>query len=255
MHRSRPTEDSARRWRRFCRRGWRLAGGLAALWLGGLALLFRVVPGPALAPRAAPVPARWWPESGSAALDVRALWSPAAFALATPAGFSHSLRRERIGLPPPVQAAPAAAAFLPRRDPPAGFDFSNGAGTRFIPAAPFAAVPPEAGVFPPRSAVREMPRLAFPEGWESRLFSGIDFNFGEWTNAAWAARVEMRFDARGVPVSMLVAQSSGLPEVDRRLARSANGWRLLEPAAPRAGTIEWISPAPAPSAATKGGPS
>ncbi len=54
----------------------------------------------------------------------------------------------------------------------------------------------------------------------------------------------MRFDENGVPVSMMLAQSSGLSEVDRRLARSANGWRLLEPSASRTGTVEWNSPAP-----------
>ena len=103
-------------------------------------------------------------------------------------------------------------------------------------------------VFPPRTPERESARMTFPEGWESRLFSGIDLNFGAWTNSPWSARVEMRFDRAGVPVSMLLAQSSGLPELDRRLARSANGWRLLEPAAPRSGQVAWISPGTAPSA-------
>ena len=88
---------------------------------------------------------------------------------------------------------------------------------------------------------------------DRRLFSGIDLNYGDWTNAAWSARIEMRFDAKGVPVSMLLAQSSGLPEVDRRLARSVNGWRLLEPAAPRAGTVEWTSPWPGAAGRAEGG--
>ena len=90
--------------------------------------------------------------------------------------------------------------------------------------------------------------MTFPEGWESRLFSGIDLDFGAWTDGAWSAEMEMRFDERGVPVSMLLAKSSGLPEVDRRLARSAYGWRLLEPAAPRQGTVSWRNPL-APAAA------
>ena len=253
MYRFRPSEDPVRRWRKFCRRGWRLAWLVAALWFGGLALLFRVVSAPAPAPREAPLPMAWWPEPGGAAMDVRTLWTPSAFALSSPAGFSHSLRRERAGLPPPVQTARPAAAFLDRRDPPAGFDFSKSGRPRFFPAAFGAETPLDAGVFSPRIPVRETPRLSFPDGWESRLFSGIDFNFGDWTNAAWSARVEMRFDAKGVPISILVAQASGLPEVDRRLARSANGWRLLEPSAPRTGTVEWYRPAPAPSAAAGGG--
>lgn len=253
MHRSRPTEDPARRWRKFCRRGWRLAGLVAALWFGGWALLFRVAPAAVPAPKAPPLPLAWWPEPGGAAQDVRTLWTPAAFALSTPAGFSHSLRRERAGLPPPVQTARPGAAFLDRRAPPAGFDFSKSGMPRLFPGTPPAETLPAARVFTPRNPVRETPRLAFPAGWESRLFSGIDLNYGDWTNAAWSARIEMRFDAKGVPVSMLLAQSSGLPEVDRRLARSVNGWRLLEPAAPRAGTVAWSSPAPAPPAAGEGG--
>jgi hypothetical protein len=99
------------------------------------------------------------------------------------------------------------------------------------------------GVFPPRIAEKEAPRLLFPDGWESRLFSGIDLNYGNWTNLAWSAQVEMRFDGQGIPVSMLVAQSSGNPEVDRRLARSVNGWRLLEASAPRTGVVTWNCPA------------
>ena len=58
----------------------------------------------------------WWPAANAPALDVRAQWTPAAFALSTPAGFSHALRDERTRLAPPVQAERPGAAFLP---PPA----------------------------------------------------------------------------------------------------------------------------------------
>ena len=96
--------------------------------------------------------------------------------------------------------------------------------------------------------------MSFPDGWESRLFSGIDLEYGGWTNGAWSARVEMRFDAKGLPISMMLAQASGFPEVDRRLARSVNGWRLLEPSAPREGIVAWSSPAPEASGpAAEGG--
>jgi hypothetical protein len=90
--------------------------------------------------------------------------------------------------------------------------------------------------------------MAFPDGWESRLFSGIDLDFGAWTNRAWSAQIEMRFDGKGIPALVLLAQPSGFPEVDRRLARSASGWRLLEASAPRAGLVGWSSPAAEPSA-------
>jgi hypothetical protein len=252
MYRSRPSDDSAWRWRKFCRRGWRLAWMIAALWFGGLALLFRVASAPAPAAREAPVPVAWWPAGDGAALDVRALWTPSAFALSSPAGFSHSLRRARAGLPPPVQTARPAAAFLDRRNP-AVFDLAKLGPIWSSPSPPPIGSGPDNGVFPPRVPARETSRLSFPDGWESRLFSGIDLNFGAWTNGSWSARVEMRFDAQGVPVSTLLTQSSGDLELDRRLARSAHGWRLLEPGAPRTGTVEWNNPAAEALASAEGG--
>jgi hypothetical protein len=253
MYRSRPSDDSAWRWRQFSRRGWRLAWLFAALWFGGLALLFRLAPAPVPSAREAPVPLAWWPAGGGAALDVRALWTPSAFALSSPAGFSHSLRRARAGLPPPIQTARPAAAFLVRPNSAAAFDLAKLGPIWGSPSSPPIGSGRDNAVFPPRVPAREMPRLSFPDGWESRLFSGIDLNFGAWTNGSWSARVEMRFDAQGVPVSTLLAQSSGDPEVDRRLARSAHGWRLLEPDAPRTGIVAWNSPATGALAAAEGG--
>jgi len=221
-----------------------LAGLFAVLWFGGLSLVFRIAPVPEPLPHEVPAKVSWWPAAGGTALDVRALWTPAAFALSTPAGFSHSLRRERIQLAPPVRTERPAAAFLDPA-PARPVDLSN-AMAILRPSASSApgGAPRSAGVFPPRVPETDEPRLVFPDGWESRLFSGIDLEFGGWTNAAWSARVEMRFDAKGVPVSVLLAQASGLPELDRRLARSATGWRLLEPAAPRTGIVAWSRPAP-----------
>lgn len=249
MHRARPSEDPARRWRTFCRAGGRWAFVFAALWFGGLTLLFRVSPVPAAALRAAPAQLGWWSASGGAALDVRAQWTPAAFALSTPAGFSRSLRGERAGLAPPIQAERLPAAYL---DDARAFEPLDVAEPGRLGAeaqsAPGGSTPDE-GVFPPRAPEPEIARMVFPDGWESRLFSGIDLDFRNWTKAAWDARVEMRFDGKGVPESILLAQASGVPEVDRRLARSASGWRLLEPAAPRTGVVAWQSPAAAEGSA------
>ena len=111
MHGFRPSEDPARRWNRFCRTGWRAAGAFCVLAFLGWTALFRIAPAPAPAPRTAPGQVTWWwPAPGAAALDVRALWTPAAFALSTPAGFSHALRDARAGLAPPVRAERPAAA-------------------------------------------------------------------------------------------------------------------------------------------------
>lgn len=244
MHRLRPSEDPARRWRRFCRPGARWAAAFAAVWFGVWALLFRIAPLPAAALRDAPPRTSWWwPPPAAPELDVRACWTPAAFALSTPAGFSHGLRGGRANLAPPVQAERPAPAYW--TEPSA-----------FVPLV-FALPMPEppasaADVFAPRSASRETPRLAFSAGWESRLFSGIDLDYPTWTNVPWQARVELRFDARGVPASVLLARASGLPDMDRRLARSVSGWRLLEPAAPRCGVATWLAPGPA--VATGGAP-
>lgn len=254
MSRLRASEDPARRWRHFCRRGWRMAGLFAALWFGGLALLFRVAPAPEPAPRGPAGTVAWWPAPGGAVTDYRTLWTPAAFALSTPAGFSHTLRRERAGLPPPVQAAPPAAAYLERGPAAPAFGPAAPDRRRFVPSPAGNGPPAGDRVFPPRPPGAAAARIGFPDGWESRLFSGIDLNFAAWTNSAWNARVEMRFDGRGVPVSMLLAQPSGLPDVDRRLVRSAYGWRLLEPAAPRAGTVEWSNPWPGAAGRANGGP-
>jgi hypothetical protein len=247
MHRSYPSENPVRRWRQFCRKGWRMAWGFAALWFGLLALLCRVAPAPEPALREAPAKVSWWlPQGGAAensvAMDVRALWTPSAFALSSPVGFSHSLRRERAGLTPPVQTARPAVAFLENPGPVPALDLAKRGHRRLAASETQAEFLVSASVFPPRVPEREEPRLSFPDGWESRLFSGIDLNFGAWTNSAWSARVEMRFDAKGVPVSMMLAQASGIPELDSRLARSVSGWRLLEPSAARTGVVAWSCP-------------
>jgi len=233
-----------------------MAGMFTALWFGLLALLFRVAPAPEPAPREAPAKVSWWlakggaSEESSVAMDVRALWTPSAFALSSPVGFSHSLRRERAGLTPPVEIARPAVAFLDNPGPASTLDFPKRGRSRLAASETRIEFLASASVFPPRVPEREEPRLAFPDGWESRLFSGIDLNFGAWTNSAWSARVEMRFDAKGAPVSMLLAQASGISEIDNRLARSVGGWRLLEASAPRTGVVAWSCPAaasPAPA--------
>lgn len=220
-----------------------MAWMFAAFWFGALTLLVRVAPAPEPMLRATPAPVSWWPaEGGGSESDIRTLWTPSVFALSTPAGFSHSLRRERSRLAPPVQSSRPAPAFL--EEPTLEFlDLAAQANIRRV--APQTGIDPllvDESVFPPRVQEQKVPRMDFPDGWESRLFSGIDLNFDRWTNRAWSARIEMQFDKAGVSASMLLAQSSGLPELDRRLARSANGWRLLEPAAPRTGVVSWSSP-------------
>ena len=261
MYRSFPLDNPVRRWRQFGRAGRRMAAMFAVIWFSALALLFRVAPAPEPLIREKPPQMSWWAQGGASAKDLLTRESPATFALPTPAGFSHSLRREHAGLTPPVQAQQVETVFLERPEPAVAAGFPK--LSRFRPASVEASTEPlgVSSIFPPRVPEREGPRMIFPDGWESRLFAGIDLDFGTWTDQAWSAKVEMRFDEKGVPVLLLLAQPSGLLEVDRRLARSASGWRLLEPSAPRAGIMAWncpaaepAVPAPGPAAAGKGAP-
>lgn len=258
MHPSPRVHDAARHWRRFCRAGWHMAWGGTVLWGLAMVLLFPVAPPPEPEGRERPRPVSWWPgeffsAAAGGAADLRALWSPAAFALPTPAGFSHSLRTERSRLTPPVEMPLPQPAFLGPPAPVRSAGTGTGRSLR-APALPLAVPPDGPRVFPARPMQPERPRMEFPDGWESRLFSGIDLNFGTWTNAAWTAEVEMHFDGKGVPVSMLLAKSSGRPDLDRRLARSVNGWRLLDPSAPRTGVVTWRNSAPPPAAGGEGVP-
>jgi hypothetical protein len=259
MYRSRAVEDPVRRWHRFNRAGWRMALGAGGLWLLLGMLLLGIAPAPESLPRETPPRVAWWPLGGppgrpdGAVVDLRMLWSPSVFALPTPAGFSHSLRRGRARLTPPVQTVRPEAAYLPP-DPLGAAAVMDAAPLRLKAAAEPGRPDWAASVFPPRLPEPGTARMGFPPGWESRLFSGVALDFGAWTGQAWTARMEMRFDGGGVPQSMLLVHSSGLPEVDRRLVRAARGWRLLEPEAPRSGIVVWSSPAAPPAAGAASAP-
>jgi hypothetical protein len=251
MYRSRTVEDPARRWRRLNRAGRRMALAAGGLWGVLWVLLLGVDPAPEPLPRAEPPRVAWWPDgapAGAGGTDLRTLWTPSAFALPTPAGFSHSLRHGRARLTPPVQTLRPGASYLEADGIPSGPAPAAAPRLRLAAASEPGRAWAAPGVFPPRAPEPATPRMGFPDGWESRLFSGVELNFGAWTNQAWTAGMEMQFDSAGVPQSMLLVQSSGLPEVDRRLVRAARGWRLLEPEAPRSGVVVWSSPAASPAA-------
>ncbi len=243
MYRSRPSDGRVRRWRQFCRKGWQLAWGVAILWFGGITLLFRVAPAPAPDSHEAPAPMVWWPASNdSDARDIRALWTPSAFALSSPAGFSHSQRGERARLTPPVQVVRPDSTLLENPRPEEAFNLLKPERLHLTSPDSTAEWDASVSVFPPRVLAAEVPSLSFPDGWESRLFSGIDLNYGDWSDSPWSAQVEIHFDEKGIPNSVLIARSSGLSEVDRLLARSLSGWRLLDPDAPRTGRLLWSAP-------------
>ncbi|MDD4341705.1 MAG: hypothetical protein PHO14_05665 [Kiritimatiellae bacterium] len=181
------------------------------------------------------------------AAGIRVTWSPSVFALPSPAGFSHSLRRDRARLAPPDQPTRPKAAFL--ETSPSAIQASP--ATAFQPE--LVAIPPALSAWPappvfpvqPTGAA-ERPRIIFSKDWDPRLFSGLDSDYAAWTSQAWTARVEMRFDGAGIPESVLLVQPSGLDDLDRRLTRSLRGWRLLDAAAPRQGEVTWQCPATRP---------
>lgn len=245
-------KDSRTRDRHFRRNGWRWAWMVTLTLLAAMVILFRIEPTPEAA--SAPPAPRWmWvlPAEGQTAMDARAVHSPAIFALPTPAGFSHALRTERARVTPPVRLEQAfspaptgmslnAAWLSQRTEGKADADFS----TRWkISGDDDPHRLAEFAVFAERAPMVEEARMEFPEGWEPRLFSGVDLAYAGWSDAGWRAQVEVRFDDTGVPQSVVVAQSSGVPAVDRRLARSVSGWRLLAADAPRAGRVKWMVPA------------
>lgn len=259
MYRTRIMEDPDRRWRRFGRVGRRLAISVAALWFMLLGVMLGTNPIPTPLLRETPPRVAWWPGDDGAgggggqalAADIRVTWSPSVFALPSPAGFSHALRRDRAQLAPPDQAIRAEAAFLETAPAAVLAAPTTAAPHGLLTIPPTISAWPAPRVFPARPTGADTPRMVFSEGWESRLFSGLDPGYGTWTPQAWNARMEIRFDVAGIPDSVLLVQPSGLIEIDRQLARSVRGWRLLDAAAPRQGGVTWLSPATLPVPASE----
>jgi len=106
------------------------------------------------------------------------------------------------------------------------------------------------------------PRMAFGNGWEARMFSGVDTDYGSWrAGGGWSAEMFLEFDAQGVPVHMMLTKRTGDEAIDKRLLQGAYGWRLRDAKAPWQGTVSWSVPATAatapssvPAAAQEGAP-
>lgn len=238
-------EDSLSRDRRFRRAGWRRAWLAALAIVAALAILGRIAP-PAEPATVRRTPHWTWVLPGAPAeaalADVRAVRSPAAFSLPSPAGFTGALRGRSPRLAPPVRRADRPAAPASASSAPPLPDWTSPA------LAPRAPLPPGDNgwkpVFANRRPPAETPRIDFPAGWEPRIFSGLDLTYPAWSPAtAWTATADLAFNESGIPVSVLLDRPSGDPAIDRRLARSAASWRLLDPAAPRRGKVTWRVPA------------
>lgn len=241
-------------WQRFCRPGRRWAAIGAVIWMTSALLLFVLMRFPAPPPRhASPPPVQWIPPvtveqaaDREAASDFRVLWNPAIFALSSPIGFSAGLSGLGAGIAPP-DLRPSAPAIH-------RFDFQTAENT---PAARLKTIMardqdkklaeyinqnnptwPAAALFdlPPTSHTPAGLTMEFSDEWASRMFSGIDMQLDR-LGPRWAIRVELEFDAVGIPRSVILAQSSGLSAIDRLAIRSMWDWRLQEPTAPRRGSV------------------
>ena len=241
-------EDAQERNRRFRRAGWHRAWAVALAIVAAVAVACRIAP-PEEAPTVRRMPRWTWvlPDAAGALADVRAVRSPTAFALPSPSGFTGSLRARAPRLAPPVRhtasAAATAHAVASAALPPAVAPDWN--APEFVPVPPVGDAPPGwMPVFANRTPPPDEPRMEFPSGWEQRVFSGVDLAYTGWApGREWSATVELAFDARGIPMRVILDRSSGIPKVDRRLARSASGWRLLDSEAPRRGKVVWRVPA------------
>ena len=245
MDRKDAMEDSRERDRRFRRAGWRRAWAVALGIVAVAAVLCRIGP-PEEAATVRRTPHWTWLPPAVAAeklVDVRAVQSPTVFSLPSPEGFTGALRSRNPRLTPPVGRNRPAVAV-------GGADSATEAATDWN--APEFAVRRPAGkepsgwvpVFGNRVRAEETARMGFPEGWEQRLFTGVDLAYADWApGAAWEATAELAFDEKGIPVSVFLDRRSGIPEVDRRIARSASSWRLMAAGAPRRGKVSWRVPA------------
>ena len=249
-------EDSLERDRRFRRAGWHRAWAVALAIVAAVAVLCRLAP-PEEAPTVRRTPRWTWvlPDAAAALADVRAIRSPAAFALPSPSGFTGALRARTPRLAPPVRRTAAMAYAPSAAAAPKSSAVPDWNAPEFEPVRPLGSVPPGwTPVFANRVPPREEPRMEFPPGWEQRVFAGVDLAYAGWApGREWSAAAELEFDARGIPTAILLDRSSGIPRVDRRIARSASGWRLLDAEAPRRGKVVWRVPAAVPAAAAEGG--
>ncbi|NLB66569.1 MAG: hypothetical protein GX803_08885 [Lentisphaerae bacterium] len=249
--RSRAIETSNQLRRQFERAGWRMAVLAVLVWFAALGFLLKVVRPPARPPAALPSPVRWLPGAvlfdsaapAGPAADLRVAWSPSVFALPGPVGFSRGLRSGRAELAPPDQPVGYGALGSPDPAPLAGAPSPSLVETSLGVEADIKPFWPGGRVFPARTPEPGRAVILFSDGWEARLFSGMDLTFESWTDQAWTAQIDLQFDAGGIPRSALLARPSGLSAVDQRLVRQVQTWRLLDAEASRAGRVTWRSPA------------
>ena len=238
----RSEELRRRRERKNRRLAWIVAAAVAGLGLAGLRL--EGTPegrGTSRAPKV-----RWGGDGGEGGAGMRAVLDPTAYALAGAAGFTGAWWKER---PDAVSMeSEDATAAGKKSDAGEGWKW-DGAGKRGS-RRPFTGGRPTAvagrglaagsGAATAEVAKAEM---RFPEGWEPRMFSGVELDYPNWTARGWRAKAEVEFDADGRAEHVFLTEPSGVAKVDSRLARGIRRWRLLDGRAARRGEVAWVVPA------------
>jgi hypothetical protein len=237
----RSEELRRRRERKNRRLAWVVAAAAALLGLAGIRL--EGTPegrGTSRAPKV-----RWGGDGGEGGAGMRTVLDPTAYALAGEAGFTGAWWKER---PDAVSLEDEGAAAGKKSD--AGEEWKwdreekRGSWRPFTGGKPAAAAGRSlaAGI---GAAAAELDRaeMRFPEGWEPRMFSGVELDYPNWTARGWRAKAEVEFDVDGRAEHVFLTQPSGVEEVDTRLARGIRRWRLLDEATARRGEVEWVVPA------------
>lgn len=242
-----------RKWRRFCRRGWRWAGIGTVLWMSLMFLLLGRISHIPPAVRELPSASlAWWSndilndmDADEEIRDLRSVWTPSVFALSTPVGFTADISPMEMALPPPMDRPVLSPAYLEEKEI-MGDELEQ--VRQRIRAEHFTRIrhdmnrrlptPASSPVFESNgtSSGSALSNFEFPEGWQLRMFSGVNVQTVQ-LGFNWVVQAEMTFDAVGIPTSIILLESSGLSEVDRRLIRSLWEWRLLDSHAMRRGTI------------------
>lgn len=205
-----------------------------------------------------PVKVRW--AQGRGNLAERMVGEPTVFALGTAVGFTRALGKERVerraegwfsGMSGGNARFDALAAMPDGKD--AAEARNGGTGeTRRGSAWPTAwtwGVAPGPGKNARRGpgwgeAASTEPSMEFSEGWEGRMFGGVDLEYAEWGRAepgeaGWSAAAEAEFDANGVPRHVFLTERSGVASVDLAASREIWKWRLRNSEAPRTGFVRW----------------
>lgn len=222
--------------RRNAPRVWPAAVMLALLWHGFWC--WALAPGPAPHPKALP----WSPRvaympvriDGRApdtlASDVRALWSPILFSLATPMGFSRPLLTNEVRAHPPMGLPMEPPRFLARPMPAAApllqplreLNTETAAQVNRLPATE----PPPASAPAARAAVAPLALewIGQPTGATP---SGLSFPRPDWMGKldSWSARLYVEFNTRGEPAQVFLEEPSSYERVNRLLVTAAQAWR------------------------------